>query len=103
MLEFISFILPSFISISIDNNQKDKVIGVIKKFGLYCSINNLITLAIIIIKHSSMILGFDYITINFCFKYILLQTIIAILTPYIISIIKQNIKINVEVKRNEKK
>ncbi len=92
MLEFICYFMPSFISLSIHNylfNEKDTRRMIIN-YGIFCVVNNLITIFIIMIRHINEIYTFDRINMNFCFKYLAVSTIFSIITPYIVNI--KNIK-----------
>lgn len=105
MLEFICYFMPAFISINIHNNieKNNKLDKTILYYGIYVTLNNLFSLFIVQIKNINKPFEFGMINVNYCFKYLLISTLISIIMPYLVRIIIRNIEIKVEVKENEKK
>ncbi len=105
MLEFICYFMPAFISINIHNNieKNTKLEKTIFYYGIYVVLNNLFSLFILQIKNINKPFEFSMINVNYCFKYLLISTIISIIMPYLVRIIIKNIEIKVEVKENEKR
>ena len=104
MLEFVCYFMPSFISIMIHKNilKEDKILNLVLNYGVYVALNNLFTLTIVNLRHGSQIVDFSAVNVTYCFKYLLMSTVVSIVLPYIMKIIVKNIEINVEVKANEK-
>ena len=106
MLELICYLMPSFIALNIHkyiNKETDKT-NLFIYYGIYCTLVNLLSLLAVAIKHRKSSVSFDMmITPSFCVKYIMLSILLSIVLPYVIKIIKNNIAIDIEVKRNEKK
>jgi len=104
MFEFLICFLPSTISTAIYRNNKEEkdVKELIINYGIFLTINNLLTLLVVIFKHFNEAFGFDRINLTFCFKYLLVSTIFSVITPYIVKIFVDTIEIKVEVKKNDK-
>lgn len=105
MLEFICYFMPSFISILIHKNilKENKIINLVLNYGVYVALTNLLTLIIVNFRHSSQVVEFSAVNVTYCFKYLLMSTIISIILPYIMKIVVKNIEIDVEVEMNEPK
>ena len=105
MLEFICFFMPSFISIVIYHYLNKTIIDmkrVVIEYGVFNTINNVVVLSFVCIKHFNEPFGFDSINISFCFKYLLFALVVSLVSPLIVKIIKENIKVGIEVRKNEK-
>ena len=104
MLDFICYLFPAFISINIHKylTKEDNTRNLVIYYGIYVLLNNLFSLLILFIKNYNVVLDFNLINITFLTKYLLLSTILSIITPYLVKIVTKNIEIDVEV-NNEKK
>lgn len=105
MLEFLCYFIPASISIKVYEHLNKKELSLkdnILYYLIFTALNNLFTLVAISIKNYKDVLSFDKIGITYCFKYLLMSVCFAIITPFIISIIRDNISLRVEVKKNEK-
>ena len=86
MLEFICLFCPSFVSLLIDARltKTEKIPNLLLKYPVYVIINNLVALALLIIKNRHELpLTTDLFTIDFLAICLVVNTIIAIFTPFI--------------------
>ena len=86
MLEFICLFCPSFVSLLIDARltKTEKIPSLLLKYPVYVIVNNLIALALLIIKNRHELpLAADLFTIDFLAICLVVNTIIAIFTPFI--------------------
>ncbi len=106
MYQIIGCFFPTFASLLIHTKISRKAtnyISLILYYGTYCTINNLLTLFVVVLRHFNEPYAIDTLTINFCFKYLLVATFFSLITPYLVKVINIRIKIDVEVKKNEKR
>ena len=85
MLQFICYLMPSFISLGIHKNitkEKDNI-NLMIYYGIYCALNNLFTLFIAVIRHLTNPYTFDMITVSFCFKYLFVAIFFSIIMPFV--------------------
>lgn len=108
MIEFIIFILPTFIAIIMHDYLKGKeksIYEIIKTAGGYCCLNNLICMGILFLYQKNEIYLNEHMhRFNFVFKYFVLACIIGTLLPIVIEFIKKNVSIKFifkEVKNEE--
>lgn len=108
MREFIIFILPIFIAIIVHdylNNKEKNIYSIIKTFGGYCCLNNLICMSVLFLYQKDEInLNEQINRFNFVFKYFVLACITATILPIVIEFIKKNVSIKFIFKevKNEK-
>ena len=103
MLQFVCYIMPAFISLSIHKKitKETNNTNLIMRYGIYCTLINLLTLFVAVIRHLKDPYTFNMITVTFCFKYLAIATLFAFIMPYVVKIIIKNVEIDVEVKKNE--
>lgn len=103
MLGLICYLMPSFISLGIYNSkEKTELRKLIIHYGIYCVINNLLTLLVFYAMNIQNTVVIDFNVLQFAFKYLFGSMIFSIITPYMVKIITTNIEIKVEVKKIEK-
>lgn len=103
MLGLICYLMPSFISLGIYNNKKKQELRqLVIHYGMYCVINNLLTLLAFYALNTQNTVIIDFNVLQFAFKYLFVAMIFSILTPYIVKIITANIEIKLELKKIEK-
>ena len=105
MLEFICYFMPAFISVAIHRylTKDTKIENAIIYYGIYVTLNNILALIIKNFKHLREAIPFEIINISYLYKYLLVAIVVAIIMPYFINIIIQNVNIRVKVNKNEKK
>lgn len=105
MIELVIFILPTFISMVMNDylNKNEKTIyDIIKTFGEYCCLNNMIAMAgVFIYKGGNVNINQNLEMFGFVFEYFVLAIIIATILPIIIEFIKKNVSINIVFKEIE--
>jgi len=98
MIEILIFILPTFFALVVNDkiNTKEKnLYDIIKNFGGYCCLINLVMMIILFIYIPNDFDITEHIKrLNFIFKYFLLATILAVILPITVEFIKKNVNIN---------
>ena len=108
MIEIIIFILPTFISMIIHDclNKNDKnLYSIIKTFGGYCCLNNIVAMiGLLIYKGINFSIVQSLEVFSFVFRYFILSIFIATMSPIATEFIKKNVSIKIVFKefRNEK-
>lgn len=107
MVEFMCLFFPAFISIyvldKIDKKMKleDKII----RYFIYCILINLIVFTVVSTSNGFIIMYPDkyMFTLVFTIKYLFMSIILSYILPYAIKYIKDNFKIELNLKKHEKK
>ena len=105
MLEFLCYFFPAFISLKVYNHLSGRELSIknsIVYYGMFSVFNNLMTLSLIYIKHYNQVLTFNRIGITYCTKYLIISFIFSLINSFIYNFFEKNIKIRLEVKKNEK-
>ena len=108
MIEIIIFVLPTIISLIIHDalkNRENDVYSIIKAFGGYCLLDNLLVMAVLYLyKNGEFYLSENIQRFDFVFKYFVLASVIATVLPVLVEFIKRNVTIKFifkEVKNEE--
>jgi len=110
MMIYFCLLFPSFISIYINTRRCESDIKQeLFKYPLYTLLINMLSLSVVYIyaRGNEVFLEYNFGTLGFCLKYLLISTINAYILPYLIEYYRKNIKIELHYikkgKNNEKK
>ncbi len=106
MMIYFCLLFPGFISVYINSRRCDSNIKQeFFKYPLYVLLINIITLSIVYIyaRGNEVSLDYNFGTLGFCLKYLIISTIIAYSLPYIVEFYRKNIKIELEYVKKDNK
>ena len=108
MIELIIFVLPTFFSLIMNdyfNKNQKTLYGIIKTFGAYCCLNNLIIMIVLFLyKTEDFYIKESIKLFDFIFNYFTLSSIVDISLPILVEFIKKNVNFKIVFKevKNEK-